>query len=269
MIEKNGISISKVEEEAFSCGLFSCVEYCVTKLTEPTAFSDLERDIDSLISLKNRYGVDLRSFHLPFVTNELYTFNPSSLSDSEKTETLNNTKKLIEIVSKTDMKILVLHGSLRVLPEERSLRLESFVDYLRVLCDYCKGYGMRVAVETLKPRCIGNSLAEHLYIQKNTKRDNLGICFDSNHLLTEDNLDFLRGAGEYVITTHLSDYDGIDERHWFPGRGINDWKAITSILEEKGYTDPYVFEVRIPEDENKTLTEHYNELVTLWKKCRQ
>jgi len=119
-------------------------------------------------------------------------------------------------------------------------------------------------VETLKPACIGNSSKEHLYIMEHVDRDNIGICFDSNHLLTEDNIEFLKTAGQYVITTHLSDYDGVDEKHWYPGRGINDWRRIVKVLEEKGYTGPWVFETGFQGKEAlKTLVDEWESLFVI------
>lgn len=265
MIETYGISISEVTEETFRSGLFSCVEYCQSQLLYPDSMKRVAADVARLNELRQKYPVAVRSFHLPFGSTEYFNFTPASLDDNEKAETFANTKQLIEIVKNVGIKVLILHASVRFPPEERGLRLDSFVDYVQTLCDYCKKDNLKVAVETLKPRCIGNSLKEHLYIQEKAKRDNLGICFDSNHLLDEDNLAFLRGAGEYVIATHLSDFDGIDERHWFPGKGINDWKAITSILESKGYDAPYLFEVNLPEEEGKSLTDHYEDMLRLWR----
>ena len=98
---------------------------------------------------------------------------------------------------------------------------------------------------------------------EHAERKNLGICFDSNHLLEEDNYAFLENAGQYVVTTHFSDFDGIDERHWYPGRGINDWKRITGILADKGYDQPWVFEVSFPD--KIATAEECRTLITEWE----
>lgn len=243
-----GLSIGFPNEEVFKSGLFKCVEFCRANIYGEEGFENVEKDARELAELSQKYHVAVRSFHIPFGSNdESFKFAPASLDAGERENTLIYTKRLIESLLPTGIEYVVLHGSLRVLDEDRPEHLEAFVEYLQKLSDYCKPLGIRIAVETLKPRCIGNGLKEHLYIKEHVKRDNVGICFDSNHLLNEDNLAFLEGAGQHVFTTHLSDFDGEDERHWYPGRGISNWKETVRILEEKDYTGPWVFEVSFPD----------------------
>jgi hypothetical protein len=33
--------------------------------------------------------------------------------------------------------------------------------------------------------------------------------------------------GRNIISLHISDDDGIDERHWYPGNGVLSWNEIT------------------------------------------
>ena len=54
---------------------------------------------------------------------------------------------------------------------------------------------------------------------------------------------FIRNAGSRIITTHLSDYDFVDERHWVPGDGKINWREFYTLMEEAGYTGPYLFEL--------------------------
>ena len=72
----------------------------------------------------------------------------------------------------------------------------------------------------------------------------LYVCCDVNHLFKETPQDFIRALGAKVVTTHMSDWDGIDERHWLPGEGINDWQKILAALDEVGYVGPFLFEVK-------------------------
>ena len=34
----------------------------------------------------------------------------------------------------------------------------------------------------------------------------------------------------YIRTFHLSDFDGIDEKHWFPGQGIISWTDVMAAI---------------------------------------
>ena len=69
------------------------------------------------------------------------------------------------------------------------------------------------------------------------------INFDVNHLLWESHADFIANAGSRIITTHISDYDFVDERHFVPGDGKIDWKDFYARMEAAGYQGPYLFEL--------------------------
>ena len=77
---------------------------------------------------------------------------------------------------------------------------------------------------------------------------NVPICFDVNHLLGESDEDFMKALATNVVTTDLSDYDGVDERHWLPGMGIVPWKDVVKTLMENGYRGPFLFELRAGEN---------------------
>lgn len=262
MQKKYGLSITEPCEEVFSCGLFSSVEYATTRLDKDT-FDIIKEDAQKLKGYSEKYNTKIKSFHLPFSHNSYYKIAPSSLDEAVREKSLEYTKKLIDIYSLCNIEYIVIHASARVEDKDRPKHLKAFTDYLKKLCDYCLKYNIKVAVESLKPRCIGNGKDELLYIMENVKRENAGICFDSNHLLNEDNIEFLKECGKYVIATHLSDFDGIDERHWYPGRGINKWKEIVSLLKENGYSGDYTFEVSWPDDK-PCLTE-YKKLIDEWE----
>ena len=42
--------------------------------------------------------------------------------------------------------------------------------------------------------------------------------------------EFLTRLAPRLRSLHLSDYDGIDECHWYPGLGILDWPAIMAAV---------------------------------------
>ena len=73
----------------------------------------------------------------------------------------------------------------------------------------------------------------------------LRVCFDVNHLCLEfgcDHREFVEKLGHLIETTHMSDYDFIDERHFFPGYGQIDWQEVIELLENAGYCGPFLSE---------------------------
>jgi sugar phosphate isomerase/epimerase len=71
--------------------------------------------------------------------------------------------------------------------------------------------------------------------------DYLGFCYDSSHhrIYSEGKLDFLKKISRHIVTTHLSDNDGKQDRHWLPGEGVIDWHRLTHIFSQIQY-DHYV-----------------------------
>ena len=53
----------------------------------------------------------------------------------------------------------------------------------------------------------------------------------------------LANSGIKIASLHISDFDGIDERHRLPGEGINKWNELFAILEKVGYSGPMMYEV--------------------------
>lgn len=273
---KIGLSIRYPYENVFKSGFFECIEYSIgANFNLEGAFEEWEKNTDKVKELCRKYGVKMRTYHLPFNGerfNGVYMHAPYSFDEGIRERTLEYTKRQIEYLSDMGIEYVILHGSLRIPMEERAERVEFFIDYLKKLCDFCKPYGITVAVETLLECCIGgggdepdNRIKEMRYIMGNVNRDNVGICLDNNHFILSSNVDFVKELGQYVVTTHFSDYDGETERHWFPGKGITDWRLLCDLLIEKGYKGPWVFEVGFGDD--GPTDEKLSELVAGWNKA--
>ncbi len=102
-------------------------------------------------------------------------------------------------------------------------------------------YGGRILVEDLPRTCLGRDSAEILRLIKDD--DRLAVCFDTNHLLTEDPTAFVRTVGDRIVSLHVSDYDFVNERHLLPGEGDVDWQALVTALREVGYNGSWLYEV--------------------------
>jgi sugar phosphate isomerase/epimerase len=112
---------------------------------------------------------------------------------------------------------------------------------LKILAEKAHSLGIRLAVEDLPRTCLGNCSDDILYLLEGNPL--LNVCFDTNHLLKQDNVEFIKAVGNRIITLHVSDYDFIDERHQLPGEGKNNWNAIINELEKVNYSGPFLYEV--------------------------
>lgn len=190
--------------------------------------------------LCNEYGIELWSIHLPFSKKlDISVFN-----DEERRYIIDLNKSLIEEASKLGVKVAVLHPSSEpITDEDRPERLRRSKEAIIEINEHCNKLGMRLAVENLPRTCLCNRSAEMIDLLKGT---GAGIVFDANHSLVEDNVEFLTAlanSGIEIVTLHLSDFDGIDERHRLPGEGINKWNELLAILENAGYKGPLMYEV--------------------------
>ncbi len=85
--------------------------------------------------------------------------------------------------------------------------------------------GTSLNIEYLPRTCLCNVPEELEEIVDGFPADRVGICLDVNHASprTEIMPDLIRRLGPRINTFHLSDCDGIDECHWYPGHGVINW----------------------------------------------
>lgn len=187
--------------------------------------------------MADNFGIELWSIHLPF-SGDL----DISLADERSDKTMECHMALIPPAAKAGFKVAVVHPSSEpIKDEDRPVRLEKSRNNLKTLAAYAKSFGMRLAVEDLPRTCLGNCSDDMLYLLNNNP--DLNVCFDTNHLLKQDNTEFINIVGDRIITLHVSDYDFIDERHQLPLMGKNNWKSIITALENAGYNGPWMYEV--------------------------
>ena len=195
-------------------------------------------DFDRAHALLEKYGIKPHSMHLPFSPfTELDLSNPALAE-----RTLEYYRGLIEKGTRIGVKIFVIHPSGEPIKDEaRALRMATAKQSLAVLAEIAGEHGAVIAVENLPRTCLGKNSAE--IAELISAHGALRACFDMNHLLAENTADFMRRIGENIITTHISDYDFVNERHWLPGEGKVDWQEVISVLREIGYSGPWIYEL--------------------------
>lgn len=84
--------------------------------------------------------------------------------------------------------------------------------------------------------------------------DYLGFCYDSSHdfINGESKGEILKKWKDKLFCVHLSDNDGLDDRHWLPTKGIVDFKSIVDIIKNTS-CDSLSMEV-YPSKDEKHLT---------------
>ncbi len=195
-------------------------------------------DFDAIEKMARGSGVALWSLHLPFKPYE--TFDISDKECAERAVEAN--KRLIDKGLRIGIKVFIIHPSgTGISPDEREERFATVAAALSCLADYAKERGAFIAVENMAHDCIGNSIDE--FERLVNSHPALHVCFDVNHLLHEPHEEFVRRFGKKIITTHISDCDLENERHWMPGEGCLDFARILRALAEVGYEGPWLYEV--------------------------
>ena len=205
-------------------------------------------------ALLRKSGMTLWSVHLPFGRQ----LDISAPDEAERRRVIGELKLSVDLARGLGAKTLVIHGSSEPNSEEsRPARMAACASSLRELQEYAGG--MSLAVENLPRTCIGRAGWEVAQLSESCA----GICFDVNHLLIEDHAAFLDATEQKIITTHLSDYDGVDERHWLPGMGIVPWKLVYDRLLAAGYQGPFLFELGLNAEKKPYAPE---EVVATWRR---
>jgi sugar phosphate isomerase/epimerase len=199
----------------------------------------------------NASPIKINSVHAPFSSE----VDISRLDDEGQEYAIEQIDKAIKMAEGLGADIVVVHGSAEPIGEdERAKRLDKSRSGLEILSRHVQSSGVRLALEVLPRTCLGNTVDELQLLLADVPPEHTGACLDANHLADPGQLpDAVRQLGERIITLHISDYDGVDERHWMPFRGIVNWGVFANALRDIEYDGAFIYETR-PE-EGDTLGE--------------
>ena len=185
-------------------------------------------------------GVELWSYHLPFGDSVDISANEAE----RRARAVDKNKELIKKACGIGIKRFIIHPSYEPIgDEERESRIENACRSLKELAEYADGFGAVICVEDLPRSCLGHNIAEMKELISADSR--LRVCFDVNHLLLQfgdTHSEFVSALGREIETVHLSDYDFIDEKHYFCGNGDINWDELIGLLEGIGYCGPFLYE---------------------------
>lgn len=214
----------------------------------------LSLDIPKIAREAREAGIDCWSFHLPFY---LLRGTVIALLDKEERDfSVRFQSENIKRAADAGFRYAVVHPSDEpITPEEREAYLAVSRESIATLSAVAKESGITLVVENLPRTCLGNTSRELLSLLEGAP--DARICFDTNHLLTEESHEeFIRTVADRLVTIHLSDYDKRDERHWLPGEGCTDFSALLRTLDEVGYAGPLMYEIN--RDANYTIAREHS-----------
>lgn len=204
-------------------------------------FKDFPQNAQRIFDTAAENGVTIRSIHLPFSPfNEI---DPASLDPKVRENFINIQRPIIEAASKCGIGIAIIHPSGEPYPEDmRAQHMECAIESLKELNKIILSCNMKLAIENLPRTCLGRNCFDMKTILDAIP--DAYACFDSNHSLTDSNVDLIKTMGSRIIATHISDYDFINERHLFPGEGLNVWQDILAALESVDYSGTFNYEIK-------------------------
>ncbi len=197
-------------------------------------------DFKKYKDLADKYNIMLWSLHLPF--GPFHEIDPSTFNVDMRKFTFDKFLEIIKMGADIGIDKFVVHPSAEPnKDEERQEKLKIVADFFNELAEKSYNYRATIAIEDLPRTCLGNCSDDINFIL--SANEKLRVCYDTNHLLNENNIDFIKKLGSNIITLHVSDYDFLNERHWLPGEGDNDWQAIYNALIDGGYNGVWLYEV--------------------------
>lgn len=203
-------------------------------------------------------GLKVWSVHLPFSSS----LDISVLDNKKREANLRFFEEMIRLAGIFKPKCLVLHPGADTIKDEetRQERLKCSRNSIGRLAIAAADIGALLCIEDLPRTCPGRTAEEMDYLTAGIP--NVRICFDTNHLLLGTHEEFLEKLGDRIATIHVSDYDGVDEKHWMPfhEEGIVDWHAFYQGLKKIKYKGVFMFEVKKGEGTPADLVKVYKQM---------
>lgn len=208
-----------------------------------TFWTQREREIEEYKELEPKLealkasGLYFNGVHISFGRH----WDFSETDEEKRTEAVTNFCEIAPLIDRYRPGCYIIHGSYEpIAPENRAAKIEALK---RSLCEMMAVTDTVIAVEILPRSCLLSTAAEACEIVDSMDSEQIKVCVDVNHFLQEKAEDGVLALGSRIVTTHISDHDYENERHWMPGEGKIDWMALIGALEKIGYDGAFNYEV--------------------------
>jgi len=164
-------------------------------------------------------GLYLDNIHLPFENiNNIW-----SSDTKERAKIIDLFYECLEDCAEYNIPIAVMHITKGTDIKEPNI---DGIESINKIIDRAKQYKVKIAIEnTRNPNMVD-------FILDNNESPWLGFCYDTSHdwLYSDIKGEQLKRNGKRLFVTHLSDNDGIKDRHWLPKTVVVDWKKVIDVF---------------------------------------
>lgn len=173
--------------------------------------------------------------------------------------------KYMRVLAEMGVDKIVVHPSFEPISDgERESRLDVCARSLREL----QRGDVKIAVENLPRSCLLNTPDEALRLF-DALGDGFCACVDVNHCQRSTPERMIAALGDRLATLHISDDDGVDECHMFPGEGVLDWNGILDALSNTAnYTGAFMYELKEKYADPARIRASFDALVKRYRSSR-
>jgi len=216
------------------------------------AFKELDKK--ELINETLKSGLIIENIHVPFImANDIW-----SEDVNKRNSIVSQYKEWIKDCLYYDIPMMVMHISRGYKISEPN---EHGLQSIKELVNEAEKLNIKIAIENTR----NNNLLEYL-IEK-VKSDNLGICYDTSHaqLFGDKDFNLLDKYKNKIFCFHISDNDGIEDKHWNIGMGIIKWEKFIEKfpLNYEGIMSLEVFPKYTDELEDHFLKKAYESIESI------
>jgi sugar phosphate isomerase/epimerase len=181
-------------------------------------------------------GLIIDNIHVPFEdANDLF----SDIASTRRAAVDKHISWLNDC-ARHNVTIMVMHTCYQHSNSQPSKHL---TDSLKKMLKEAEKLDVVIAIENVRCRkCLDFAFSE-------IDSPRLGFCYDSSHdwIFSDNKTDVLKTYGRRLVTNHLSDNDGLEDRHWFPGDGVVDWHKIAQAFPKQKCSGRLLLEI-LPKD---------------------
>jgi sugar phosphate isomerase/epimerase len=193
--------------------------------------------LDILRMKSNEYGIRIPNWHL-------VQYPPLQEDGTINREAIDCMKRSMDKGHRIGAKNHVLHWDHRFIDRNYDAAWREIIDEWT---NYAKSLGICLLMETVPDKTTNQRYvpaSEIIDFVRSYPPEVLSVCVDVNHSNLQETLtDVVHEVKDRLVSLHISDNDGREEKHWLPGQGVIDYSKLLDSLKTINFTGMFVLEI--------------------------